>query len=131
MLPETVVRNCERVGVLFGGGAVMVTPKLRVGGTVKFADDKRVYTIRAMSERYAICTTPFPKLDTVMYTIIDNDKMIRGPNDLVLNIYDYTLETECEKTLRDLLANIVGISRRRSVSLVFEWIRSAEGKQVQ
>lgn len=82
-----------------------------------------------MSERYAICTTPFPKLETVMYTIIDNEKMIRGPNDLVF-IYDYMLETECEKSLRDLLANIVEISRRRSVPLVFEWIRSAEGKLI-
>ena len=107
-----------------------MTPKLRVGDTVKFADDKRVYTIRAMSSRYAICTTPYPKLGSVFYTIIDNEQMIRGPNDLVLNIYDYTLETECEKSLKDLLDTNIGISRRRSVPLVFDWIRSPEWKLI-
>lgn len=104
-----------------------VVPQVRVGGTVKFADDNHVYTVRVLSGRFAICTRPLPKAGHVMYTIIDTEREIRGPNDYVFNPYDYSLETQCEMSLRDLLSKNAAISRRREVPLVFEWIRSPGG----
>ena len=90
-----------------------------VGAKVRFAEDSQPYTVRAISERYAICTKPFNPKRTVYYTIIDIVEQVRGPNNLVLNAYDYTQDSDCEKSLQDLVDGKVEISKRHRVPLVF------------
>lgn len=91
---------------------------LRVGAKIQFADENGTYTVRAMSERYAICTKPFNPQRTVIYSIIDIQEMMRGPNNLVLNIYDYKTDKGCEESLADLVDGKVELSRRNSIPLV-------------
>lgn len=92
---------------------------MRVGDKVGFSGEKQSYTIRAMSSRFAICTRPFNPQRTVIYTIVDTEKMVRGPNNLVFNVYDYATDEGCMESLRDLESGEIEVSRRRSVPLVF------------
>lgn len=101
-------------------GAELIQPiVMRVGSRVRFAEDKQSYTIRAMSERYAICTKPYNPKKTVYYTIVDIVEMIRGPNNLVFNIYDYSKAEDCEQSLRDLVDGKIEISSRHRIPLMF------------
>lgn len=56
---------------------------LAVGDKVKFASQKRPYTVRAITSdgRFVICTKPFNPQRTVLYTVIDFDTGRRGPDD--------------------------------------------------
>ena len=51
---------------------------MKVGDKVWFAEEKRPYRIRAMGERYAVCTKPFNPRHTVLYTVIDIVEQVRG-----------------------------------------------------
>jgi hypothetical protein len=57
--------------------------ELHVGDKVKFASEKGPYTVRAVSAdgRWVICTKPFNPQRTVLYTVIDWDSGVRGPDD--------------------------------------------------
>lgn len=55
---------------------------MAVGDKVKFAAEKMPYTVRAVSSdgRWVICTKPFNPRRTVLYTVIDFDSNLRGPD---------------------------------------------------
>jgi hypothetical protein len=57
---------------------------LTVGDRVEFEGEKRRvrWTVRAVSAdgRYAICTVPFNPQRTVLYTVLDFDAGVRGPD---------------------------------------------------
>ena len=95
-------------------------PFFRVGSEVRFAEERKPYTIRAMSERFVICTRPIRHHGetTVLYSIIDTEEMMRGPNDLVLNCYDYAADDGCRESLAALIADEIQLSRRHSIPLV-------------
>jgi|SRR5579872_3324131 len=68
--------------------------KWKVGQKVKFFNEKKRYTIQACDERYAVCTYPiniikkrhggkYEHEKTVMYTVIDLKKNLRGTENLV------------------------------------------------
>lgn len=99
--------------------------RFALGEKIRFAEERKPYTVKAISERYAILTRPI-ELDgekTVMYTIIDIQEMIRGPNDWVLNPYDMATAEGIAECLRDLNKPDgeefkAHLSRRHSIPLV-------------
>lgn len=89
----------------------------KVGDKIKFTSEKHLYTIQACNLRYLICTKPFNPKKTVLYTIVDLESKVRGPNNLVFNMYDYSKKEDCEESLRDISNGIHYISRRKSINL--------------
>jgi hypothetical protein len=71
---------------------------LAVGSKVKFKSEVQRYTVQASDERFAICTKPMNALHTVLYTIIDFDKGVRGTEDLIFGMGAETRE-QCEDML--------------------------------
>jgi hypothetical protein len=66
-------------------------PSLRVGDRVKFADEKQRWTVRAVTTggRFVILTKPFNLQRTVLYTVVDFDRGVRGRD----NYYGLGYET--------------------------------------
>jgi hypothetical protein len=97
---------------------------LKVGNMIKFAGEKQKYTIKAKDNRYLICTKPFNPKKTVLYTIIDLERFVRGTNDRVFNPYDYSIQEDIDQCLVDLQLNKNGIevSWRNCVGLDVELI---------
>lgn len=60
---------------------MLLTPGLRV----QFQEEKQAYTVQAANSQFAICTKPFNAQKTVLYTIIDWAKGIRGPEGVVFS----------------------------------------------
>lgn len=56
---------------------------LAVGDKVRFAPYRRAMTVRAVttSGRFVILTMPFPLKKTVLYTVIDFERNVRGTDD--------------------------------------------------
>lgn len=71
---------------------------LKVGSEVKFASEKRAYTVQASDERYAVCTKPFNPRHTVLYTVIDFKENVRGTENLIFGMGAETRE-QCEDML--------------------------------
>lgn len=65
---------------------------LRPGDRVQFTDSRRWWKVRAMSERHVILTSPFNLKRTVLYTIIDWERGVRGPD----NCHSVGYETPAE-----------------------------------
>jgi hypothetical protein len=90
---------------------------LQVGCKVQVTRDKKPYTVKAFDGRYAICTKPFNLKKTVLYFIIDFHENVRGPNNLVFNIYDYAIQEEINNCMVDLKKGELKISHRNRVDL--------------
>ena len=92
---------------------------LAVGQKVKFASERRRYTVQAASRRYAVCTKPFAARHTVLYTVIDLQKQVRGTENLIFGAGAETRE-QCLEMLVRLAAGETEISRRNRVPLDIE-----------
>lgn len=57
-----------------------------VGTRIWFAEEKQPYRVRARSSRYLVCTKPFNPKRTVLYSIIDLEEKVRGPENLVFGM---------------------------------------------
>jgi len=75
---------------------------LKVGDKIKFTPEKQRYTVKAKSDRYIICTKPFNLMHTVLYTIIDLERLVRGTNNMIFNPYDYAVQEDIDECLVDL-----------------------------
>jgi hypothetical protein len=98
------------------------------GYKVKFKGEKQRYTVRCASKRYAICTKPFNAQKTVLYTIIDQWRNVRGPENLVFGMGAETDE-ECYEILIRLLDGESEVSYRHDLRLDIE-IVTADGIEV-
>lgn len=99
-----------------------------VGATIRFAGEESAYTVRAIGQRYAVCTRPVNRRDVdeypdevtshdigkVWYTIVDSDRMLRGPHNMVFNEYDFVKDDGCRHCLADIESGKIELSRRRS-----------------
>jgi hypothetical protein len=99
---------------------VFVLP-ISVGQKIWFEDEKSPYTIRACNKRYAICTKPFNPKKTVLYTIIDFKRQIRGTENLVFCM-GFETDQQCREALKRLRKkdddpNRTEISYRNRVAL--------------
>ncbi len=54
-----------------------------LGDKIYFEGEKRPYKVRAYNKRYVVCTKPHNPMNTVLYTIIDLEENIRGPENLL------------------------------------------------
>ena len=97
------------------------TYKLPVGTKIKFTEEKQRYTVRASNVAFAICTKPFNARKTVLYSIIDWNEDIRGPENLVFGMGAET-EQQCEEMLERLTQGESEVSDRHRIKLKIEHI---------
>lgn len=70
----------------------------KVGDKIKFKEERNRYTIQACNERFLICTKPYNPKHTVIYTIVDLKKKIRGTDGYVFCL-GYETREDCEEAL--------------------------------
>lgn len=75
--------------------------KYPVGSKIKFAEEKQRYTVQAAGERFLVCNKPFNLKKTTLYTIVDLEDKVRGPESLVFGAGAETRE-HCEEMLMRL-----------------------------
>lgn len=88
----------------------------KVGDKVRFKHMKGAFTVQARNERYLVCTRPFSLKKTVLYTIVDLEKGIRGRDNMVF-CPGYETRDACEERLKELAAGEMEVSHRNWVSL--------------
>ena len=89
-------------------------PKLKKGDKVWFLNNKKAFTVRACNDRFAICTQPYNlRPQTVVYTIIDFERNVRGMDNYVFGLYDYYSDEDCEQALKSLISGEMEVSYRR------------------
>ena len=89
------------------------------GAKIKFAEEKRPYIIRDIGKRYAVCTKPFNLKNTVLYTIIDIEKKIRGTENLIFGFGAET-DDQCREMLLRLESGETEISHRNWIPLIIQ-----------
>lgn len=98
--------------------------KLSVGDKVWFEEEKQGYTVQASDELFAVCTKPFNAKKTVLYTIIDFKKEIRGTENLVFCM-GFESKTECKDALIRLQKGESEVSHRKNIPLKIRKIKYA------
>lgn len=87
---------------------------LKKGDKIWFETNKRPFTVREANNRFAICTQPYNfKPRTVVYTIIDFERNVRGLDNLVFGLYDYYSDKDCKRALKSLISGEMEVSYRR------------------
>jgi hypothetical protein len=89
----------------------------KVGDLIRFPEERRPYRIKARSDRYLICTKPFNARKTVLYTIVDFERGVRGPDNMVFGM-GYETDADCAARMDELLSGDTEVSHRRSIPLV-------------
>lgn len=89
----------------------------KVGDKIKFAGEKRPFTIRSCDSRFLICTKPFNLKKTVLYTVVDLKQNIRGTENLVFCM-GYETDEDCYEALIRFQTGESEISHRNYVELL-------------
>lgn len=105
--PQTQIKTNESLSDLSG---------LLAGDRIWFEGEKRPYTIKAADKRFKICTKPYNIKHTVIYSIVDLDKQIRGTENLIFCMGFETTEL-CEEALERLRKGESEISHRNYTQL--------------
>lgn len=101
------------------------------GDKVKFTEEAQAYTIQARSDRFLVCTKPFNLKRTVLYTIVDLQRNIRGTENLI-----FGAGAETVAACTDMVARLEGtlgdwqteISYRNNVPLSVDKITKGPGR---
>lgn len=89
-----------------------------VGDKVWFAEEKKPYKVRACNWRFLVCTKPYNfRPETVIYTVVDLVKGIRGTDGYVFSPYSYWTDEDCQNLLKDLEQDETRVSHRNKVEL--------------
>lgn len=88
----------------------------KVGDKVRFVEEKQAYTIQARGPRYLVCTKPFNPKSTVLYTVVDLERSIRGTENLIFCCGAET-RRQCEEMLARLEQQETEVSHRNYISL--------------
>lgn len=107
-------------------GYKLIPFHLEVGHKIYFSGERNGYTVKALNDRFAICTKPYNPKRTVLYSIIDINRQVRGPNDLVFNMYDYTIQDDIDECMRDLESGETEVSYRRCAELCIDKIKTKD-----
>lgn len=83
---------------------------IKVGSMIKFSDDRLRFTVQAVSENFAVCTTKGAKY----HTIIDFNQGIRGDDNMVFHS-GYDTKELCEQRLAEFESGELEISHRNNV----------------
>lgn len=89
---------------------------LSEGQKVWFEGERMSYTIKAADKRFAVCTKPFNARHTVLYTIIDQEKQIRGTENLIF-CQGFETDFQCKEALQRLTSGETKVSHRNYVKL--------------
>ena len=89
---------------------------LKEGSKIWFEEEKQGYTIQARSDNFIVCSKPFNLKKTVLYTIIDIKKNIRGPESLIFGFGAETKE-QCQEMIARLESGKTEVSYRRNIPL--------------
>ena len=97
---------------------------LNKGDSVWFSTSKKSFKVRECNDRFAICTQPFnlrPK--TVVYTIIDFDRDVRGEDNLIFTVYDYYSDEDCKQAMEDLMSGEIEVSYKRNKNTILDIVK--------
>ena len=97
---------------------------LNKGDSVWFSTSKKSFKVRECNDRFAICTQPFnlrPK--TVLYTIIDFDRDVRGEDNLIFSVYDYYSDEDCKQAMEDLMSGEIEVSYKRNKNTILDIVK--------
>jgi hypothetical protein len=86
---------------------------------IKFHGESGRYTVRACNQRFAICTKPFNLRHTVLYTIVDYERDIRGTENLIFGL-GFETDDQCSAALARLTAGESAVSSRNCVPLMIQ-----------
>lgn len=89
---------------------------LKPGDPVFVPNEVRPYRVKCRDDRFIICTKPFNPMRTVMYFIIDLERGLRGPDNMVF-CSGYETQEQCEERLKELQSGWIEVSTRRSVGI--------------
>jgi hypothetical protein len=97
---------------------------MQVGQRVKFRAERAPYTVRAVSSdgRWVICTKPFNPQRTVLYTIVDFESGVRGPDNY--GGLGYESPEEIARVMERLEEGDAEVSYRYDLCLDIEWVRT-------
>lgn len=88
---------------------------LEKGQRVWFSDGKKSFKVREANERFAICTQPYNfKPETVIYTIIDFERNVRGMDNMVFGMHDYYSDEDCAEAFKELNEGVFEVSYKHS-----------------
>lgn len=95
--------------------------KVKVGDKIKFRIEKQRYAVRAVSDKFIICTKPFNAKRTYIYTVIDLKNKLRGADNYWC--YGYKTDEECQEAIKKWdKGEITHSSRNRPIELDIEEI---------
>ena len=99
---------------------------MTTGSKVQFADSKRWWKVRAVSDdcRFVILTSPNNLQKSTFYTIIDNLRGVRGPDDRIWSS-GYESDDDVNERMRELVAGEIGVSKRTSRYVELNIVRVA------
>lgn len=86
----------------------------RVGDLISFAEEQRPYRVRARSDRFLVCTKPFNLRRTVLYTVVDIKRNIRGTEDLV-----FSLGAETDEECAEMVRRLTGANREEPTEVSY------------
>lgn len=121
----------------------MKSEEIKNGCQIQFKEDPLPYTVKGANARHAVCVRKLSRRHDAkllhhkvemgaymsfmeaykalkhepVYTIIDFDKWIRGPHDLVFNVYDFDNASSVSDLLIDLSAGKTNLSSRNIIPL--------------
>lgn len=97
-------------------GNIHVDGKVEFGTKIFFSEEKRPYKVMASNSCFAVCVKPYNPKRTVLYTIIDFKKEIRGAENLIFGMGAESKE-ECQEMLRRVTEGETEISSRNRIKL--------------
>lgn len=97
---------------------------LNKGDSVWFESCKKSFKVRECNDMFAICTQPYNfKPNTVIYTIIDFDRYVRGLDNYVFGIYDYYSDEDCKQAMEDLMSGNMEVSWKTDKNVSLDIVR--------
>ena len=107
---------------------IAVRGKLTVGDKFKFTSETQRYTLQARDGRYFIFTKPFNAQKTYLYTIVDLERKVRGPCNLILGLdVDCDTPSGAGEVLADLKSGELAVSYRKAYPLTERELNELEG----
>jgi hypothetical protein len=98
--------------------------QLLPGDRVRFSDEKQArFKVKAASERFVVLTKPFNAKQTYIYTIIDLEQGVRGPDSSWGT--GYGTDEDIADAMVKLYDGIASVSPRRSVTLDIADVKAA------
>lgn len=94
------------------------------GDNIWFSTSKKPFRVRECNERFAICTQPYNfRPNTVVYTIIDFERNVRGMDNMIFGVYDYYSDEDCKLAMEDLLQGDMEVSWKSSKNVSLDIVR--------